>query len=134
MKIFVSIVTVCLLLGFQCKQKTTGKSETSALNTDAGAPEQTEKEIKQDPLPEGRAGKISGKVSHQFRKTGCSTVIIITPQDGGQVLILIPREKLNHDFDVDGLEIIFNYSLLKMPNPPGCDQGIPAEITDVRKR
>jgi len=127
MKILISIVTVCLLLGFQCKQKQTGKSETSSSSINSDTLAQNEKEIKQEP-------KISGKVSHQFRKNGCATVIIIALQNDGQTLILIPREKLSNDLDVDGLEIVFNYSLLKMPNPPGCEQGIPAELTEVRRK
>ena len=49
-------------------------------------------------------------------------------------LILIPRDPLDTALDVDGLEIIFNYHLLKMRNPPGCDQGMPAEISEARKK
>jgi hypothetical protein len=47
---------------------------------------------------------------------------------------LIPRDTLSPEFDIDGLEIFFNYRKLKMPNPKGCSVGIPAEIKDISKK
>lgn len=78
------------------------------------------------------ASKTSGMVSHQFRVTGCATVIVVagtTPP-----LILIPKNKLPDNMDVDGLEISFNYRKLKMPQPVGCSKGIPAELNDIKKK
>lgn len=77
-------------------------------------------------------GNTSGKVSHQYRSAGCATVIICT-QDGTE-LTLIPKEKLAKEFDVDGLEVQFNYHTLKMPQPAGCTVGMPAEITELSKK
>lgn len=76
--------------------------------------------------------KTIGKVSHQFRVTGCSTVIVvegITPP-----LILIPKNKLPDKLDENGLEISFNYKKLKMPQPVGCSKGSPAELTDITNK
>ncbi|MES2592547.1 MAG: hypothetical protein V4608_11725 [Bacteroidota bacterium] len=73
-----------------------------------------------------------GKVSHKYRATGCATVIIVN--DGQEVLTLIPRGKLPADIDVDGQEVVFDYTTLKMPQPAGCSVGIPAEIKDVAKK
>jgi hypothetical protein len=77
-------------------------------------------------------GNTIGKVSHKFRATGCATVIVID-QDGNE-LVLIPKDKLAKDLDVDGLQISFNYRTLKMPQPAGCSKGIPAEITEISKK
>jgi hypothetical protein len=78
------------------------------------------------------AGSTTGKVSHQYRSTGCATVIVFT-KDGTE-MTLIPKDKLAAELDADGLEITFNYHLLKMPNPAGCSVGMPAEITDAAKK
>jgi hypothetical protein len=76
--------------------------------------------------------KTIGKVSHQYRATGCATVIIVTKDT--ENLVLIPKDKLANEMDVDGLEISFNYRTLKMPQPAGCSKGIPAALTDVEKK
>jgi hypothetical protein len=80
------------------------------------------------------AGTTLGKVSHQYRETGCSTVILVNSENQDKPLTLIPRDTLSPEFDIDGLEILFNYRTLKMPNPKGCTVGIPAEITDISKK
>ena len=80
-----------------------------------------------------RHGHTMGKVSHRFRKTGCATVIIVSGKTEEDELVLIPRDALKNVFDVDGLIIYFNYLPLKMPNPPGCVKGMPAEISDVER-
>ncbi len=77
-------------------------------------------------------GTTLGKVSHQYRATGCSTVIIVT--DPVNTTTLIPKDTLSSEFDVDGLEIYFNYRPLKMPNPKGCSVGIPALISNISKK
>ena len=76
-------------------------------------------------------GATTGKVSHMYKATGCETVVIV--KEGENELTLIPKDKLAKQFDVDGLEIKFNYRTLKMPNPAGCAKGIPAELTDISK-
>jgi thioredoxin-related protein len=73
----------------------------------------------------------TGKVSHQYRATGCPTVIVFT-KDGSEIT-LIPKDKIPAEFDVDGMEVKFNYHSLKMANPVGCTVGMPAEITDISK-
>jgi len=79
-------------------------------------------------------GTTLGKVSHQYRATGCATVVIVKRDDSQQPITLIPRDTLSEIFDVDGLEIYFNYHPLKMRNPAGCKVGIPAELTDISKK
>lgn len=78
--------------------------------------------------------KTIGKVSHQFRSTGCSTIIIVETKDTVNPLILIPRDPLPKKIDKNNLRISFNYHTLKTPQPQGCDKGIPAEITDPEKK
>ena len=78
------------------------------------------------------AGEVTGKVSHKYRSTGCATVVMVMKD--GEELTLIPKDKLPAELDVDGLEIRFNYRTLRMPNPEGCNTGMPAEITDVSKK
>lgn len=73
-------------------------------------------------------GKTSGKVSHEYKAGGCSAVIVTS--DG---VTLIPREALKKEFDVDGLNVTFDYITLKMPQPAGCTTGIPAEISNLGK-
>jgi hypothetical protein len=78
-------------------------------------------------------GTTLGKVSQQFRKTGCATVVIVK-KEGQDDLTLIPKDTLQKEFDIDGLEIYFNYHLLKMKNQAGCNVGIPAQLTDISKK
>jgi len=78
--------------------------------------------------------KTAGRVSHQFRTTGCATIIIVKTKDTANPIILIPRDPLPHELDVNGLEISFNYHTLRIPQPPGCDKGIPANISDLKKK
>jgi len=73
-------------------------------------------------------GKTSGKVSHEYKAGGCSAVIVTS--DG---VTLIPKDALKKEFDVDGLEVTFDYLTLKMPQPAGCTTGMPAEITNLGK-
>jgi len=77
-------------------------------------------------------GKTTGKISHQYRSSGCSTVIIVSSTDGD--ITLIPKDKLPADMDTDGTEITFNYITLRMPQPEGCTTGLPAEIKDIAKK
>ena len=79
-------------------------------------------------------GTTIGKVSHQYRKSGCATVILVKLENEDILLTLIPRDTLLPMFDVDGQEIMFNYRKLKMPNPRGCAVGIPAEVKDISKK
>ncbi len=73
-----------------------------------------------------------GKVSHQYRATGCATVILVLSPNNPSVLI--PKDKLAANLDVDGLEIYFNYHTLRMPQPAGCTSGVPAVLQDITKK
>lgn len=75
-------------------------------------------------------GTTVGKVSHEFRPQGCVTVIRVV-QDTGDGIVLIPKDKLDKRYDVHGMQIMFNYTTLRMPQPKGCSEGMPAEITDI---
>ncbi len=85
-----------------------------------------------DPKAMAVPAKTKGKVSHQYRSSGCATVIVLNEQD--KPASLIPKDKLPAEFDVDGMEIVFNYRVLKMPQPQGCTTGVPAEIKDISKK
>lgn len=73
-------------------------------------------------------GSTKGYVSHQYRETGCATVVIIP---GDEEATLIPVKGLPADFDVDGKQLLFDYTLLRMPQPEGCSKGIPAELFNI---
>lgn len=75
------------------------------------------------------AAATTGKVSHMYKDKGCNTVVIVSEE-----LVLIPKDPLPKELDVDGLEIKFNYHSLKMPQPAGCEKGIPAELSDISKK
>lgn len=76
--------------------------------------------------------KTKGKVTHQYKTTGCATIIICEAKNS-DTLFLIPATPIT-DFDKDGLEILFNYRIVKIHNPKGCSKGIPAQITDIEIR
>lgn len=75
------------------------------------------------------AGNNLGYVSHQFRITGCNTVIVIPTND--DTSYIIPYPSLAEEFNIDGQYYYFNYRPLKVANPDGCFQGIPAEVYDL---
>ncbi len=76
------------------------------------------------------APQTKGKVSHQYRATGCPTVVIV--KNGESVMTLIPSVPLPEKMDVDGLEILFDFLPLRMHNPEGCNVGIPAGLTNIK--
>lgn len=75
-------------------------------------------------------GANTGVVSFKYKADGCTSVILIKAEDGSES-VLIPKDKLDDKFDKDGLEIYFDYAVLRMPNPKGCNTGRPAEITNI---
>ena len=72
-------------------------------------------------------GSTIGTVSHKFRATGCKTVIFVNQSEQ----VLIPIEGLPQDLDVDGRVITFDFNLLRMPQPEGCNIGQPAQLSNV---
>lgn len=114
MRIIIFLISLALLASPSCKSKDKVKTQT----TDSVIP----------------AGTTQGKVSFQYRATGCATVIQVKLENQDQPLTLIPKDTLSPTFNIDGLEILFNYRKLKMPNPKGCHVGIPAEIKDISKK
>lgn len=115
MKFYIFLSTICLFFAVSCSSNK--KTSTSTA-------------VKED-VPVN--SKTTGKISHQYSATGCSTVVIVPSSVLDAPILLIPKDKLPADLDKDGLEISFNYRTLRMPNPPGCNVGIPAEIKDVTK-
>ena len=81
---------------------------------------------------EQQTPQTTGKVSHQYKETGCATVVII--KNGDETITLIPKDKLPDSLDVDGKELTFDYRTLKMHNPAGCNVGMPAELTNVKPK
>jgi len=103
------IIGTFLVTGYSCKNKRSMSEEGNGLTK----------------------GATLGKVSHKYKASGCSPVIIVP---GDPEMVIIPKDKLDGKFDKDGLEIYFDYHPLKMANPPGCTTGIPAEVTNVCKK
>jgi hypothetical protein len=60
-------------------------------------------------------------------------MIIVQNKNTNDSLMLIPR-LLGNEFDVDKMEIYFDYRILRMPTPKGCDKGIPVDVTNVSKK
>jgi hypothetical protein len=81
------------------------------------------------PLTKSDSEKTTGIVSHEFYKNGCETVIIIKNDSGD--LILSPIEKLDTKFDIEGLQINFNYKLSKRPKSNNCLEGLPAFLSEI---
>lgn len=118
MKTYIVVLTICLAIVISCKSK----KEASASNPVTATEQPAAK------------GNTSGKVSHQYKATGCATVVLVKLEGQENPLTLIPKDILPAAFDVDGLEILFNYRTLKMPQPAGCNVGIPAELTEISKK
>lgn len=78
--------------------------------------------------------KLTGQVSHKYRANGCAAIVIVNLSTSTGPSILIPKDSLPKEFDVDGMEISFNYHPLKIPNPFGCREGIPVSLTNIRKK
>jgi hypothetical protein len=116
MKQIVSFIGLSMLLISGCKSK----QQINTINTE-------EKKTAQTNI------KTVGRVSHRNRETGCNTVIIVQNKDNTDSLMLIPRLLLN-EFDVDKMEIYFDYRILRMPNPKGCKEGVPVEVSNVSKK
>lgn len=79
-------------------------------------------------------GVTLGQVSHKYRATGCSTVVIVNWQSPEEQIVLIPLDTLSSEYDIDGIEIYFNYQPLKRMNPVGCTVGFPAKLSDISKK
>ena len=120
--------------GASCKTKK-GASTTTSSST-PGVSETTSStttETTNTTASSTNPGAHAGKVSHKYRAGGCQTVIIIMAYDDVAEIVLIPKDKLNKDIDVDGQNITFDYHPLKMPQPAGCTVGVPAEISNITK-
>ena len=120
MKYYILAIAISFSIVAGCKSKKSANTAGTGTNTIIE--------------PTAAPAKTTGKVSHQFRSTGCATVIVVNQEGQKESLILIPKDMLPSAFDVDGTEIHFNYHTLRMPQPKGCDKGIPAEITDITKK
>lgn len=118
MKTVTYIFFILALMSNGCKSKKEASASVPAVTTE-------------QPVAKGNT---TGKVSHQYNATGCATVVIVKIDGQENPLTLIPKDKLASSFDVDGLEISFNYRTLKMPQPAGCSVGIPAELTEISKK
>lgn len=75
----------------------------------------------------------SGKISHMYSAGGCGAVIISDKNPQHDTLILIPVPSLK-EFDKVGLEIKFNYRILKIHTPKGCGAGIPVQIMNIKEK
>jgi outer membrane PBP1 activator LpoA protein len=121
MKNLTVLLAVLVLAGYSCKTKP--KSQTQI--------QTQEKTADAKSGPTKIAVKTQGNVSHEYRATGCSTVVVVKTEDAANLLILIPITALAKEFDKDGLTIFFNYRLSRIKNPEGCSHGIPAILTDI---
>jgi hypothetical protein len=103
---------VFITLVFACKSKKTDTSKPAETDTTSNTQ------------------KTTGIVTHQFQSTGCQTIVICKKES--DTLFLIPMTPLDK-FDVDGLEISFDYRVLKVHNPKGC-QGMPVQISNITSK
>jgi hypothetical protein len=115
------IIAIITLLSFSCKTKHNTEVTTQVQGQTVDATTR----------PTTKNPKTKGKVSHEFRATGCNTVIVVKTDDAANPLVLIPISPLPAEFDKDGIDLYFNYRLSRMKNPEGCMKGIPAEVTDI---
>ena len=104
-KFFIFIIASIIASGFACKTK---------------------------PAASSVSNKTLGTVSHKYKSAGCNTIIIIEKEKDR--LVLIPSQSLPNEFDKDGMEIYFDYNMLKIPSPAGCGEGIPATISNISKK
>lgn len=126
LSLFVAAVNSC-----KSKQKVTDTTNSSVTKPVASTSVQATNNS-ESTTPTASSAKTIGKVSHQYRADGCSTVVIVIK--GETAITLIPIEKLPEAFDVDGLEISFTYHTLKIQQPKGCTKGIPASFKDIAKK
>lgn len=83
------------------------------------------------PAPDPNAKMTLGKVSHKYIKGGCTSVLLVA--NGNSEEVLIPKDKLPKEFDVDGMAVRFDYRALRMPNPSGCTTGKVIEVLKIVK-
>jgi hypothetical protein len=115
------VIAFIAILSISCKTKhqteVTTQVQTQTVDASSG--------------PTTKYPKTQGKVSHEYRATGCKTVIVIKTDDATNPLVIIPISPLPDAFDKDGLTLYFNYKLSRIKNPEGCMKGIPAEVTEI---
>ncbi len=76
--------------------------------------------------------KAIGMVSHQYNSSGCGTIILCKREIEKDTLFLIPMTPLG-EYDKDGLEIFFNYRILRIHNPKGC-KGTPVQVSNIKTK
>jgi hypothetical protein len=115
------VIAIISLLAFSCKTRdqtpTTTQVQIQTVDVWTG--------------PTNKVPKTQGKVSHEYKATGCNTVLVVKTADNANPMVLIPISPLPAEFDKDGIDLYFNYRLSRMKNPEGCVKGIPAEVTDI---
>lgn len=122
---YLLLFTLSLSVTMACKVK------SSKENANNNAPIKSNVNNEQTVTP--AENKTLGKISHKYRASGCNTVIEVK-LEGDEIQTLIPKDKLPKNLDIDGLEVYFNFLVLRMPQPAGCSVGQPAEITDIVKK
>ncbi|MFZ4399761.1 MAG: hypothetical protein ACOYO1_06985 [Bacteroidales bacterium] len=90
----------------------------------------SEKQLIHPIVSDAVKGKNIGIVSHQYKEKGCDIIIIVN-KGKDKPLHLIPINELEVKFNKDNLKISFDYLPLRVKNPEGCNEGIPAEITNI---
>ena len=108
--IFSMILSVSMI-SCKCKQKTHDDNENVVVEQ-----------------PANEKGTFVGIIHHNFEESTCT---VIEAVNGTDVFYLIPVNGLPESMDLDGMQIRFNYTALRMPQPEGCAKGIPAELRDV---
>ena len=131
--LFILTVVISAASVASCKSKKAATSSSSSTSSTTANTTNTATMGTSTTASSVTQGVNAGKVSHKYRASGCATVIIIMSHDDIAEIVLIPKDKLNADIDIDGQNITFDYHPLKMPQPAGCTVGIPAEITNITK-
>ena len=106
---------------------------TSNTNTVVNTPVYSDPDsVGEQTKPDPNGEMISGKVSHQYIKGGCTSVLLVV--NGTETNVLIPKDKLPADLDVDGQAVLFSYKSLRMPNLQGCTTGRMIEVIKISKK
>ena len=115
-KFQIRLLVICNLLFVSCKSKQFNSTQVIEKPDISNQPSNSLKAI--------------GIVSYQYKSSGCGTLILCKREIEKDTLFLIPMASIG-EYDKDGLEIFFNYRILRIHNPKGC-KGTPVQVSDIK--
>lgn len=84
------------------------------------------------PMVQSKLRLDTGWVSHRYSSSGGRVVIMTNKVMNGDTLMFTPMQGLG-EFDVDGLEISFNYAPLGIRHLKGCGKAEPVLLRNIKK-